>query len=267
MIEVKRRVVRWLSLLAIFGVDIRKFYRSLKALPRYFRDLRALRSQLATTTHPFRISTYRPYLAERHAEGGSARGHYFWQDLLVAQRVFANRPTRHIDIGSRIDGFVAHVAAFREIEIFDIRPVTIDIPNIRFSYCDLMADLGGELIDSCDSLSCLHTIEHFGLGRYGDPIAADGYLRGLENLYRILQKGGKFYFSVPIGGQRIEFNGQRVFSLEYLLELMGKRYQVDAFSYVDDAGDLYQNVELTSQAIATNCGCNYGCGIFEMTKL
>jgi hypothetical protein len=30
-------------------------------------------------------------------------------------------PVRHIDIGSRIDGFVANVAAFRKIEVLDVR--------------------------------------------------------------------------------------------------------------------------------------------------
>ena len=48
---------------------------------------------------------------------GESQGHYFHQDLLVANQIFLNSPERHIDIGSRIDGFVARVAAFREIEI------------------------------------------------------------------------------------------------------------------------------------------------------
>ena len=41
-----------------------------------------------------------------------------------------------------------------------------------------MSPLRHELIECCDSLSCLHTVEHIGLGRYGDPVNCDGHLVG-----------------------------------------------------------------------------------------
>jgi len=97
------------------------------------------------------------------------------------------------------------------------------------------------LVEYCDSLSCLHAIEHFGLGRYGDPVNYDVYLLGLNNLYCILKKGGKLYFSVPIGPQRIEFNAHRIFSISYLLELFDGKYHIDSFSLVDDQGHLHEN--------------------------
>ena len=62
-----------------------------------------------------------PCLTDRFEESGAARGHYFHQDLLVAQRIFDSAPARHVDMGSRIDGFVAHVASFREPEQRDLR--------------------------------------------------------------------------------------------------------------------------------------------------
>jgi hypothetical protein len=83
----------------------------------------------------------------------------------------------------------------------------------------------------------------------------------------MLKKGGKFYFSVPIGPQRIEFNAHRIFSIIYLLKLFDGKYQVDHFSFVDDRGDLHENVPLTEANAQNNFGCVYGCGIFEMTKL
>ena len=121
--------------------------------------------------------------------------------------------------------------------------------------------------ESADSLSCLHALEHFGLGRYGDPVNYNGYLLGLDNLYLILKKGGKFYFSVPIGPQRIEFDAHRVFSISYLLELFDNKYHIDHFSYVDDKGNLHENELITDKSKNDNFNCNYGCGIFEMTKL
>jgi hypothetical protein len=112
----------------------------------------------------------------------------------------------------------------------------------------------------------LHVFEHFGLGRYNDPIDSEGHLKGFKAVIKILKSGGKFYFSTPIGPQRIEFNAHRVFSISYLLELFAKDYRLDNFSYVDDTGALHKNIELPDSAIASNLGCTYGCGIFELTK-
>jgi SAM-dependent methyltransferase len=78
-----------------------------------------------------------------------------------------------------------------------------------------MRQLGAlqELSGNCiDSLSCLHALEHFGLGRYGDPVAADGYTRGLESMFDVLAPGGRLYLATPIGHSRVEFNANYVFS-------------------------------------------------------
>ncbi len=183
----------------------------------------------------------------------------------MAKQIFKNNPTKHVDIGSRTDGFVAHVASFREIEVFDIRPLVSTVGNIRFVQADFM-EPNPALKDYTDSISCLHAIEHFGLGRYNDPIDVEGHLKGLNNIYNVLQKNGRFYFSTPIGPQRIEFNAHRVFSLSYLLSLFSANYTVENFSYVDDKGNMHEHVQLTEELIASNCGCTYGCGIFELVK-
>ncbi len=251
----------------LFGVDSQKTVHALRGLPAYFSDLNKFRTQSQSAKTNFAFGRSYPCLVDRYAQGGSARGHYFHQDLLIARRINLNKPTIHMDVGSRVDGFVAHVASFRQIVVLDIRPVTSNIPNIRFMQADLMAPPEGPLVDSCDSLSCLHALEHFGLGRYGDPINFDGHLLGLANLHSLLKQGGKFYLSVPIGPQRIEFNAHRVFSIGYLLECFTGRYQIDHFSFVDDEGDLHESYPLSESGIQANFGCNYGCGIFEMTKL
>lgn len=215
---------------------------------------------------PFAFGEPQPCLGEAEQESGLASGHYFHQDLLVAQRVFEQKPRRHVDVGSRVDGFVAHVASFRPIEVIDIRPGGRDIPNVSFLQADLMTPLPAELVGCCDSLSCLHALEHFGLGRYGDPIEHEGHVRGLANLGRLLEAGGTLYLSVPIGPQRIVYNAHRVFSVAYLLELLANEYEVGRFSYVDDEGDAHHDVALAGESIESNFGCSYGCGIFELVK-
>ena len=252
---------------AVLGIDARKLVRTLKAMPAYFSDLKTLKRQSATAHTQFPFGKLFPCLEDRSAQLGVATGHYFHQDLLVARRICENAPDLHMDVGSRIDGFVAHVASFRSIVVLDIRPLRSNIPNVKFIQTDLMSDPPDGLIDSCDSLSCLHALEHFGLGRYGDSVSYDGYLKGLTNLCLLLKKGGKLYLSVPIGPQRIEFNAHRVFSVDYLLQCLSGQYNIDHFSFVDDKGDLHENVLLSPPGIQSNFGCYYGCGIVEMTKI
>lgn len=244
-----------------------KALRSLRGIWYYCNDFDILKGQELSSARVFAFGKQYPCLEERFAESGSASGHYFHQDLLVARRICANNPVTHVDVGSRIDGFVAHVASFRSIEVFDIRPLFNIIPNIKFRQTDLMAPVDETLENYCDSLSCLHALEHFGLGRYGDPVNYDGYILGLNNLSKILKKGGKLYLSIPIGPQRIEFNAHRVFSVSFLLECLSGKYALDQFSFVDDQGELHENVTITDKDLKKNFDCRYGCGIFEMTKI
>jgi SAM-dependent methyltransferase len=237
----------------------------LRKMPTFLFEYREIRRQGEKAGGDFPFAPFYPCLQERGQESGVIAEHYFYQDLLIARKIFLNHPERHVDIGSRIDGFVAHVASFREIEVFDVRDLHLDIANIRFTRADLM-NREFPFADYCDSLSCLHALEHFGLGRYGDPLDYRGHLRGWENMHRILKPGGKFYFSVPIGEQRIEFNAHRVFSVAYLLSLMEGRYAVDSFSYINDEQKLITGAALDKEAVENNFGCHYGCGIFELTK-
>ena len=238
---------------------------NLRGVPSFMADLRAFK-QANTEAALWPISDLSPCLKDRYEQSGAASGHYFHQDLLVARRVHQRSPEVHVDMGSRIDGFVAHVASFRPIEVFDIRALTASIPNVRFRQCDITAPLPVELVQSCDSLSCLHALEHFGLGRYGDPIDPDGHRVALNNLARVVKPGGWFYLSVPIGPQRIEFNAHRVFALQHLLELVAPLFEVRDVSYVDDAGDLHESVGPEHPGICDSFGCRYGCGIVEMVR-
>ena len=152
------------------------------------------------------------------------------------------------------------------IEVFDIRTLEHQVENIKFVEVDLMK-INSKMENYTSSISCLHSIEHFGLGRYNDPIDAEGHLKGIDSIHRILKPGGTFYFSSPIGPQRIEFNAQRVFSLEYIIPILKQKFTIKNFSYVDDSGALYKNVELTEEAIKSNLTCFNGCGIFELIKI
>ena len=259
------QTIRWN--LILYKECLKNFFRELANYPTFFREAHTLRRQLVTDGSPWLIRNM-PLLLEKPSAGGmnSGRGHYFFQDLWAARHIYRANPKRHVDVGSRVDGFIAHVAVFREIEMIDIRPVD-EIENVKSLVADFMQpNMPYEAI--CDSASSLSVIEHFGLGRYGDPIDVNGAMKGMINLHRLLKPGGTLYFSVPIGPLSIVFNAHRIFSLDYLLnEMFQGRFTLDEFSFVDDAGFLHENIPLTDDVIRTNAGCSFGCGLFKLIKI
>jgi SAM-dependent methyltransferase len=110
------------------------------------------------------------------------------------------------------------------------------------------------------SISCLHVIEHIGLGRYGDPLDPRGSERAAAELARVVEPAGRLYLSVPIGRERVCFNAHRVFSPLTIVRLFD-RLELEQFSVVDDAGRLLEGV---TPAQADDL--EYGCGLFEFRQ-
>lgn len=242
-----------------------RLVRNSPTLPSWFtKDYEQFKSLLNNDSE-FPLFCNNPQLTDKDASCATLPDHYFLQDLIIAQLIFKNNPLKHIDIGSRIDGFVAHVASFREIEVLDIRPLDMQIPNVRFKQVDIMNERHLPN-DYCDSLSCLHAIEHFGLGRYGDPIDPYGHVKGFHNMTKILQSGGTMYLSAPIGHQHIEFNAHRVFNLDYLVRMIVPLYTIKSFYYINDHGIIVKDSLENPELIKNSYGCNFGCALFELIK-
>lgn len=257
MKEIIRKIYWLLSIQ--FGFDPRRMVRSCRGVPRYiagwFRFRREYKGRLDLL----------PCLYDWYEEGGSTKDEYFWQDLHVARKIHLANPAKHVDIGSRIDGFVAHVASFREIEVFDIRPVTSLIPGVVFRQADLMSP-SGSLVEYCDSLSCLHALEHFGLGRYGDPIDPHGYAAGLGNMAKILRSGGLFYLSVPIGQERVEFNAHRIFDPRSLVRLAAVNgLLLSEFAWIGQSRTVIQS-SCPERDMDELSKLHYALGIFTFVK-
>lgn len=254
----KKRLIWLYSLCIQFGFDPRSMWRSLRGLPRYLRDLYNFRVNYTGHIELF------PCLNDWYEEAGTTKSEYFWQDLLVARMIFSASPEKHVDIGSRVDGFVAHVSSFREIEVLDVRPITTEIPGVIFKQADLMNPIQ-EMESYCDSLSCLHALEHFGLGRYGDPIDPKGFESGLTNMAALLKENGVFYLSIPIGLERVEFNANRVFNPNSITKLANQNLLRLLSLTVIRGGDI-EEIELNEKNLSHLAEQRYALGIFEFQK-
>jgi len=252
-----RKIYRYIRVL---GFDPVKILRSIKALPLYWRELSIFRRNLNKSVW---VLHTRPILDERNAESASL-GEYFWQDLFVAKRIIESNPERHIDVGSRVDGFVAHVACVRNVEVLDIRPMTATIPNVSFTRWDI-TNPREDLKGVADCVTCLHTLEHIGLGRYGDPLDPDGWKKALASLAGVVAPGGALWLSVPIGVQRVEFNAHRVFSpITIRDEAQRAGLVVAEFHYLQGA-QLFHSTDVEEDMNRLG-RADYGLGIFYFRR-
>jgi SAM-dependent methyltransferase len=139
--------------------------------------------------------------------------HYVYHTAWAARVVAQLSPSKHIDISS-YTYFSTLLSAFVPVEFYDYRPAEITLSNLKCGAADL-CDL--EFSDrSVESLSCMHTIEHIGLGRYGDPMDANGDKRALAELERVLAPRGSLLVVVPVGKPRIQFNAHRIYDPQML---------------------------------------------------
>ena len=241
------------------GIDFSRIF-SLRNYPKYRTQQKEFQKLGGLITHKNAI------FIDYDDQAGSASGHYFHQDLLVASFIYKNNPIRHIDIGSRIDGFISHVASFRKIDVMDVRDlVSTDHSNISFIKADLMNKNSAQN-NITDSISCLHAIEHFGLGRYGDPVDPKGHIKGFNNFIRMLKKDGSLYISFPIGKENeVHFNAHRVFHPKDIFTWAENKdsLKLERFDYVDDSGKLHQNINIEN----TKLNVIYGCGIYTFKKI
>ena len=242
--------------LAGLGLDLRRLPATAAALPWFVRSWRAYAALAGAS--PRVVEAY-PCLFDRGDSAGSASGHYFHQDLWAARKVFDLGVRAHVDVGSRVDGFVAHVASFAEVTYVDLRPLEAPgHPQIR-------AQVGSVLeLPFADrsqrSLSCLHVIEHVGLGRYGDPLDPQGTLKALAELQRVLAPGGDLLVGVPVGRERVCFNAHRVLAPTTVIATMSE-LTLREFSAVDDRGALVRDASPEHFA-----GADYACGLFHFTR-
>lgn len=196
-----------------------------------------------------------PCLKDKTAETPFDR-HYLYHPAWAARVLARTRPKRHIDVSSSLS-FCTIVSAFLPVSFYDFRPAPIVLNNL---YCG-QADLTSLPFEdgSVESLSCMHVIEHIGLGRYGDPLDACGDLKALAELARVLKQGGDLLVAVPVGRSRIQFNAHRIYDHIRFREYLGGLRLVE-FALIPDGPvpDGY----LVGPEDELVRGQEYGCGCY-----
>ncbi len=186
--------------------------------------------------------------------------HYFYHTAWAARVLSETKPKRHVDISSAL-WFAGIASAFVPFEFYDYRPAHVRLDNLTAAAADLTKLHFPD--GSIESLSCMHVVEHVGLGRYGDPIAPDADLIAMRELSRVLSPGGQLLFVTPVGRPRIQFNAHRIYSVGMIEESFTELDLVE-FSLVQDYPATEGLIRNATRATADNL--RYGCGCFLFRK-
>jgi SAM-dependent methyltransferase len=223
-------------------------------LPRFFQDLFIYRKASSGETIAWR-DLY-PSLLDRVIKT-PFDPHYFYQGAWLAREVAASGARYHVDIGSSIMTIGA-LSGFVRTTFVDYRPLQTVLTGLNCQAGDIN-HLSFE-DNSVTSLSCMHVIEHIGLGRYGDPLDPDGSIRAARELQRVLKPGGLLFLSVPVGRERVCFNSHRIFAPDKI-QVLFPGLKLISFSYVSDDGHFF-----TGRPTSEAAGSEYACGMYVFKK-
>jgi len=200
---------------------------------KYKSDVKEYICQTDSDEFVYYKSNEFPQIFDYTETAGRIDGHYFYQDIFVARLISAFGVLDVYDIGSRVDGFISHLISMGiEVTMIDIRPLNINLDGLHFAIGNAM-DLHTIKSNSVKALSCLHALEHFGLGRYGDPINYNGWKIALNEMIRVVCDKGRLYLSVPISHtQRVCFNAHRVFDPVTIIDAVGNRMHLIEFHHL-----------------------------------
>ncbi|MBQ6588685.1 MAG: DUF268 domain-containing protein [Butyrivibrio sp.] len=215
-------------------------------------------------------------LSDYRDNAGSIDLHYFYQDIYVASKVNAMGLKHIYDIGSRVDGYISHLLSMGiEVTMIDIRPLNYQVEGLSFIQGNA-TELTDIAESSIDNLSCLHALEHFGLGRYGDPMDYNGWKKALSHYKRVIKPRGNLVLSVPVGKtQRACFNAHRIFRPMTIVRELAPEMRLLEYTNIHNAKrttfDFGNNSNAEKIEEVLECYSNsslgeYDCGIFHFVR-
>lgn len=238
----------------------RKFFRFLRKLRLYGFYVKDYLYFIRKQDSRFEIKWKKRYpcLEDATKKIGFDR-HYLYHTAWATRRVLESQVKRHVDISSSLY-FVTQLSASVDVFHYDFREPEIFLPGLRLGSENLF-NLSFES-NSIDSLSCMHVLEHVGLGRYGDPIDPKGDLKAISELIRVLSRGGVLYVVVPVGERsQIFFNAHRSYNPKSFVDMFSGLRLLEFSLLKEKVGGIQERVELSSVA-----GEEYACGMFIFRK-
>ena len=121
-----------------------------------------------------------------------------------------------------------------KVTMVEYQRVTTDHPKMITMTVDELSKSEHEY----DVAISISSVEHSGLGRYGDLLDPDGDLKAMKDLYNNLKTGGVCFLSVPMGIDQVLWNAHRVYGRHRFPLLIQGFKIIDQFGWVDSDFDV-----------------------------
>lgn len=243
----KSFLLRIYILFSEFGFDFYKMFLTPISITRYLKNLFLFKKELKKNkSENFKIELI-PRLNDHNQIAGGYENEYFITDLFISQYISKESPGIEslLDVGSRVDGLVSHISCFREITIIDIRDVPSKFKNIKSMKLDMTQNFKMNGRKKYDAITSNHAIEHFGLGRYGDPVDFNGHIKAIKNIHKLLKEEGLFILGVPYSKEnKIFFDCHRELSINKWSKILissGFTIKEKYSQYKDEWPKIYKN--------------------------
>ena len=97
-----------------------------------------------------------------------------------------------------------------------------------------------------DAIISYSSIEHSGLGRYGDPLNPRGDIEAMSEIYNALIPGGLCFLGIPIGKDSIVWNAHRIYGAKRLHLVLDKFKESEWIAH--DKNVIYSNIDAAETA-------------------
>ncbi len=187
--------------------------------------------------------------------------HYIYHTAWAARRLAVISPKIHHDFSSSLY-FIGIISTFFKVYFYDYRKANLQLTNVEAFSADLV-DLNIP-DNSFDSVSCMHVLEHIGLGRYGDALDPIGDLKAINELKRITNIDGHILIVVPVGANAvINFNANRIYTNSQIIEYFSNFELIDSLLITDSKN---QNHLVLNPSQADFNNQLHGCGCYHFRK-
>lgn len=202
------------------GTSLSGFAQRVNAVEERLKGLELVKQQSDQNIQQIKINTLAT--ADSHLGPKAAEGLWFNEPVImeydnngrpawsrtserIIERAWVLRRLEGLKIGSRIldvgcaESLVSMELASNGFLVtgVDVRHFPLSHPNFHFIQGDITtAPLEPGFFDAAILLS---TIEHIGLGWYGDPKGEDQQAAAMAQIYRLLKPGGRLLVTVPFG--------------------------------------------------------------------
>lgn len=244
----------------------RKFFhkvnRAVLLLRQWVRVLAQFRALAQTQPQRFAVRWSDRWLHLRDATSTTSFDrHYVFHTAWAARVLAETQPDYHVDVASSLY-FVSSVSAFVPMRFVDYRPAQLGLSGLKCGSGDLLSLPYED--NSIASLSCMHVVEHVGLGRYGDPFDYDGDVKAISELIRVIEPGGQLLLVVPVSEEaRIQFNAHRIYAYEQIIGLTEGLNLIE-FALIPDDGSEHGLIRHAEPHQVD--GQRYACGCFHFRK-